>query len=79
MDQIHALLVTAPQLVRQVFRIRSGQRLVNKLAKTRPGTGGSSDPEVISRQTLKRLAARPLTMQAEIDIIEQQLDTCSGR
>ncbi|MEV8252324.1 IS110 family transposase [Microbacterium sp. NPDC076768] len=75
MNQIHALLITAPELVRHAFRALSGQRLVNTLAKTRPGPNGSSDPEVISRQTLKRLAVRHLTMQAEINIIERQLDT----
>ena len=74
MNQIHALLVTAPELVRAAFRALSGQRLVNTLAKTRPGTGGSFDPEMIARQTLKRLATRHLAMQAEIDLIEQQLD-----
>jgi transposase len=74
MNQIHALLITAPELVRQAFRALSGQRLVNTLAKTRPGTGRSADPELTKRQTLKRLATRHLTMQAEIDIIEQQLD-----
>lgn len=73
MNQIHALLITAPELVRHAFRALSGQRLVNTLAKTRPGTGGSSEPEVIARQTLKRLAVRHLTMQAEIDLIERQL------
>lgn len=73
MNQIHALLITAPELVRHAFRALTGQRLVNTLAKTRPGTGGSGDPDVVARQTLKRLATRYLTMQAEIDIIEQQL------
>ena len=73
MNQIHALLITAPELVRQAFRALIGQRLVNTLAKTRSGTGGSGDPDVVARQTLKRLATRYLAMQAEIDIIEQQL------
>src|SRR5690606_18207087 len=31
MNQIHALLITAPELVRQAFRALSGQRLVNRL------------------------------------------------
>lgn len=74
MNQIHALLITAPELVRQAFRALSGQRLIRALAKTRPGTSASADPEVIARQTLRRLAVRYLTMQAEIDLIEQQLD-----
>lgn len=74
MNQIHALLITAPELVRQAFRTLTGQRLVHTLVKTRPGTSGSADPEVITRQTLKRLAVRHLTMQVEIDLIGQQLD-----
>ncbi|MCT2292038.1 MULTISPECIES: IS110 family transposase [Janibacter] len=74
MNQIHALLITAPELVRQAFRHLSGQRLVNTLAKTRPGTIPSPDPDVVARQTLRRFALRYLTMQAEIDLIEQQLD-----
>lgn len=74
MNQIHALLITAPELVRQAFRALSGQRLVNTLAKTRPGTITSPDPAVVARQTLRRFAVRHLTMQAEIDLIEQQLE-----
>ena len=68
MNQIHALLITAPELVRQAFRALSGQRLVNTLAKTRPGTITSPDPAVVARQTLRRFAVRHLTMQAEIDL-----------
>lgn len=74
MNQIHALLITAPELVRQAFRPLTGQRLVNTLAKTRPGTNASADPEIVARQTLRRFAVRHLTMQAELDLIEQQLD-----
>ena len=74
MNQIHALLITAPELVREAFRALSGARLVNTLAKTRPGTITSADPAVAARQTLRRFAVRHLTMQAEIDLIEQQLD-----
>jgi transposase len=74
MNQIHALLITAPEPVRQAFRALSGQRLVNTLARTRPGSGRSADPEVIARQTLKRLAARHLAMQAEIDLVDEQLE-----
>lgn len=74
MNQIHALLITAPELVRQAFRALTGQRLVTTLAKTRPGPGGSVDPETVARQTLKRLAIRHLSMQAEIDLIEAHLE-----
>ncbi|WP_458040493.1 MULTISPECIES: IS110 family RNA-guided transposase [Bacteria] len=74
MNQIHALLVTVPELVRQTFRALSGQRLVTTLARTRPSGTTAVDPESVARQTLKRLAARHLTLQAEIDIIEKQLE-----
>ena len=74
MNQIHALLITGPESVRQAFRALTGHRLVTVLARTRPGTGGSADPELIARQTLKRLAARHVALQAEIDLIETQLE-----
>jgi transposase len=74
MNQIHALLVTAPEPVRQSFRALTSGRLLGTLAKTRPGTVGSSDPESVARQTLKRLAVRCLAMQEEIDLVDEQLD-----
>ncbi|MEO7017725.1 MAG: transposase [Leifsonia sp.] len=73
MNQIHALLVTAPESVRLTYRALGGAKLVKTLAHTRP-SGSGSDPELVTRQTLKRLAARYLILQAEIDAIEEQLD-----
>ncbi len=73
MNQIHALLVTAPEPVRSTHRTLSGVKLVNTLARSRPaGTG--SGPDLVSRQTLKRLATRYLTLKTEIDMIEKDLD-----
>ncbi len=73
MNQIHALLITAPEPVRNTYRELTGAKLVSTLARTRPATG-RLDPDLIARQTLKRLAARYLTLQNEIDTIEEQLD-----
>lgn len=38
MNQIRALIITAPDSVRQAFPALSGHRLVKTLARTRPGT-----------------------------------------
>ena len=73
MNQIHALLVTAPESVRNVFRRLGGNRLITTLARTRPGTGGTA-PEQIARQSLKRLAVRHVAMDADIRLIDRQLD-----
>lgn len=73
MNQIHALLVTAPESVRNVFRRLSGNRLITTLARTRPGTGGTA-PEQVARQSLKRLAVRHVAMDADIKLIDRQLD-----
>tara|TARA_R100000365_G_C2748436_1_gene79926 strand:- start:10054 stop:10392 length:339 start_codon:yes stop_codon:yes gene_type:complete len=78
-DQIYALLITAPELVRHALRALSGQQLVNTLANTRTGTGGYSKPEVTARQRLKRLAVCDLTMRAEIDLSERQLVALAGQ
>jgi transposase len=72
-NQIHALLVTAPDTVRTAYRALGGDKLVIALARSRPGTSGD-DPAQIARQTLKRLAMRCLTMQEEIITIDGQLE-----
>lgn len=73
MNQIHALLVTAPESVRDTYRALGSTKLVKTLARTRP-SGSGFDPDLVARQTLKRLAARYLALQDEIDEIEDQLD-----
>lgn len=74
MNQIHSLLITAPQAVRATYRSLTGAKLIATLARTRPGTTASGEPEQVARQTLKRLAVRHLALQEEIATIEQQLD-----
>lgn len=74
MNQIHALLITAPDPVRNTYRALTSAKLVATLARSRPATTDTSSPEQVARQTLKRLATRHLTLQAEITAIEEQLD-----
>lgn len=73
MNQIHALLVTAPESVRNAYRRLSGNRLITTLARTRPGTGGTA-PEQGARQSLKRLATRHVAMDTDIKLIDRHLD-----
>jgi transposase len=73
-NQIHALLITAPEPVRAAYRSLTGHKLIAALATSRPGAAGPVTPERIARQSLKRLATRYLTLEAEITTIDKQLD-----
>ena len=72
MNQIHGLLITAPDRVRQDYRGLDKTKLVAVLIRTRPTTG--SDPDCVARQTLKRLAIRHTLLRDEVTIIDTQLD-----
>jgi transposase len=74
LNQIHALLITAPDPVRTAYRDLTRVKLVNTLARTRPSAADELVPELVARLALKRLATRYLTLQAEIDVIEEHLD-----
>ena len=56
MHQIHALLVTAPDKVRDDYRALGPAALITVLSRTRPGPG--ADPTHTARRVLKRLAKR---------------------
>jgi transposase len=71
--QIHALLVTAPEPVRGTYRALSGDKLLDVLARARPGTTGV-EPGDVARQALKRLALRCAALRDEITTIQTQLD-----
>ncbi len=71
MNQIHALLVTAPDTVRDGYRSLGSIVLVGVLARSRPRTG--TGPEYVARQVLKRLAVRHVALTAEIAVIEQEM------
>lgn len=72
MNQIHSLLVTAPEEVRHDYRAYQGDRLVAILARTRPATG--TDPERVARSTLKRIATRHRALREEIAVIDRHLE-----
>ncbi|WP_241698570.1 IS110 family transposase [Flaviflexus huanghaiensis] len=71
MNQIHALLITAPDTVRDDYRRLGTIALVATLCRTRPGSGTS--PEHTARRVLKRLAVRHSALSQEIAIIEREM------
>jgi len=73
MNQIHGLLITAPDQVRQDYRALGGEKLVDVLSRSRPAPG--VDPTMVARHTLKRLAIRHTLLRDEIAVINNQLDT----
>jgi transposase len=72
MNQIHALLITAPDQVRSDYRSLTGRNLVITLARSRPS--GVASPALTARQTLKRLARRHVMLAEEIDVIDAELE-----
>lgn len=72
MNQIHGLLITAPDRVRQDYRALERTKLVTVLTRTRPALG--LDPDAVARQTLKRLAIRHTLLRDELAIIDTHLD-----
>jgi len=72
-NQIHALLVTAPEPVRGTYRALSGDKLLDALARAHPDTRGV-EPGDVARQALKRLALRCAALRDEITTIQTQLD-----
>ncbi|WP_111719550.1 transposase [Homoserinimonas sp. OAct 916] len=67
-NQIHAQLVTAPEAVRADFRRYEGARLLEVVARTRPGRGVT--PDHVCRLCLKRLAHRAQELAREIEDID---------
>jgi transposase len=65
--------VAAPEPVKDTYRALGSTKLVKTLARTR-ASGSGFDPDLVTRQTLKRLAARYLSLQDEIYEIEDQRD-----
>lgn len=72
MNQIHALLITAPDEVRSDYRTLTGRALVSTLSRSRPA--GGAGPALTARQTLKRLARRHGMLAEEIEVIDAQLE-----
>lgn len=71
MNQIHALLVTAPEQIRATYRILGGVKLVAAVSRSRPTPGHG--PEQTLRGSLKRLAVRHQQHTSDIDGIDTRL------
>ncbi|MFF0284446.1 transposase [Rhodococcus aetherivorans] len=71
MNQIHALLVTAPEQIRAAYRTLTSAKLVATLARSRPNSGHG--PEQTLRRSLKRLAVRHQQHTSDIDEIDTRL------
>jgi hypothetical protein len=69
-NQIHALLVSAPEATRQDYRRFDGDKLAVTLARTRPAPG--TTPELIARASAKRVAQRHHALTADIAHIVMQ-------
>ncbi len=76
-NQIHALLVSAPEAIRQDFRRYDGNKLTVVLSRTRPTPG--TIPELILRASAKRLALRHQVLTADIALIDGQLGQLASR
>lgn len=72
MNQVHAMLVTAPDSVRDDYRALGSAALITVLSRTRPGSG--ADPTHTARRVLKRLARRHVALTEEIALIEQEME-----
>lgn len=72
MNQIHALLITSPDNVRDDYRSLGSAALITVLSRTRPGPG--ADPTSTVRRVLKRLARRHIALTEEIVLIEQEME-----
>lgn len=69
--QIDALIVSAPQTVRQSLRGLTGKHRIRGCAVLRPGP--VTDPAAATKVALRSLARRWLALQAEIDDLDVHL------
>lgn len=77
MNQIHSLLITAPNELRETYRGLSGATLTAALTQTQPATTTSSSNAVLL--ALHRLARRHQSLTAEITAAGQDLDALTRR
>jgi transposase len=73
-NEFHALLVTAPEQLRETFRSLTSHRQMQRAAALRPDTNNAADPAQSVKIALKRLAARVHGLTNEITDADQQLD-----
>jgi len=71
-NQIHALIVTAPEQIRSQLRDLPLAKIVATVARYRPGPLGEDHTQA-AKQALKSLAARYRGLEAEIEGLDQEL------
>jgi transposase len=72
MIQMKAILVAAPDQLREELRPLKAKRLVERCANARPGA--SRDPLTVTRRVLRSVARRHRMLDAEIAALEAELD-----
>jgi len=78
-NQLKALLVTAPASVREALDDLSASALITTCARLRPDETGLADPLYASKAALQAVARRIELLEAEIDLADQRLATLVGR
>jgi transposase len=78
-NQLKALLVTAPAPVREALDDLSTSALIATCAKFRPEETGLADPLYASKAALQAIARRIQLLEAEIGLADQRLATLVGR
>jgi transposase len=78
-NQLKALVVTAPAPVREELDDRSVSVLTGTCARFRPEETGLADPVHASKAALQAIARRIQLLEAEIGLADQRLATLVGR
>lgn len=75
MGQIRDLLICGPGRIRTQYRSSPGKTLITTLAASRQGSSSGDIVEAYARRSLRALARRVCTLQAEIAEHDQDLPT----
>jgi transposase len=78
-NQLKALLVTAPAPVREALDDLSASALVTTCARFRPDEAGLADPLHASKAALQAIARRIQLLEAELELADQRLAALVGR
>jgi transposase len=78
-NQLKALLVTAPASLREALDGRSTPALVGACARLRPDQTVLADPAQATKAALQAVAQRIQLLEAEIDLADQRLAALVGR
>jgi len=72
-NQLHAVLVTAPDLVRNTYRDLTTEQIITKAARSRPTASDMADVTTTARIVLRRLATRAQQLQDEVRTIDAEM------